>query len=611
MKKCQKVRLILGVLLLLMFSPADNSMAGEERKSNIKDGEIVFLLDASGSMNTYDKNRLAIDAVWQAANSLPSNYEAGLVSYNTGNQAVVPLGAEMDQMDAQLTAITYAGYTNAGEGLNQAVNLFSEKEGVERAVIMISDGEIDMKGSEQTEWSRALFVETANKAREQGIKVYIVAVGNELKKGMHIFDAAEITEGAIYWEGASGSLTQIMNRILTERINLPMQELGVNDSNGGSIQCTIPEGAGRVTLLVSGRLENVTADYRAENGKTVSGQCFATVDIIRPTSEYVEVQFETTDISGIQAFLMTEYTAELKVDTEYRIEELPRTEEEEKKKVLPKYDHFVDITIELTDVGGTHKNLLLTEKTDDMELTCTINGIPFKGSVRQGVISHTIPADGIEEVEVAIDADRLGDLGAIYYIEQPVTAIIEKYPDPVPPEPKPDYRPLWVIIGLLAVALIVLVTMWIKKKNTTVIYVAQPPAAKEPSKKMETKSCTYTGKINMYVIRTGDGRDVPPQTYRLFGRKAGSMTLEQILTSCKIKLGKIGAGDINFYPGPDRSIIIMDQSEGCTVLRGTEILKKGMGYPVFYNEKITITFDDEETEMEIHYKDLKPSEREA
>ncbi|NLL80374.1 MAG: hypothetical protein GX234_11455 [Clostridiales bacterium] len=86
------------------------------------------------------------------------------------------------------------------------------------------------------------------------------------------------------------------------------------------------------------------------------------------------------------------------------------------------------------------------------------------------------------------------------------------------------------------------------------------------------------------------------------------MNLNQILVSCGIKFGRIGAEDVIFYPGPDRSLIIMDQSEKCTVLRGTEILKKGMGYPVYYNEKITITFEDEMTEMEIHYKNLKPRE---
>ena len=53
----------------------------------------------------------------------------------------------------------------------------------------------------------------------------------------------------------------------------------------------------------------------------------------------------------------------------------------------------------------------------------------------------------------------------------------------------------------------------------------------------------------------------------------------------------------------------MDQSEQCTVMRGMEILKKGIGYPVNYNEKITATMEDGVTELEIHYKNLKPSER--
>ena len=115
----------------------------------------------------------------------------------------------------------------------------------------------------------------------------------------------------------------------------------------------------------------------------------------------------------------------------------------------------------------------------------------------------------------------------------------------------------------------------------------------------------------MYVVRTRDGRDIPPQTYRLFGRGDGRLTLDRILTDCGIRFGKIGAEDIILYPGPDHNMILMDQSERCTVMRGSEIMKKGMGYPVSYHEKVTVTFEDEMTEMEIHYKNLKPSEREA
>ena len=72
----------------------------------------------------------------------------------------------------------------------------------------------------------------------------------------------------------------------------------------------------------------------------------------------------------------------------------------------------------------------------------------------------------------------------------------------------------------------------------------------------------------------------------------------------------MGAGDIAFYPGPEKALVVMDQSEQCTVMRGMEILKKGTGYPVYYNEKLTVTMEDGVTELEIHYRNLKPSERE-
>ncbi len=129
MKIWRKIFLATGMIILLFTVRQITSVAGVNQGFNETEGEVVFLLDTSGSMNTYDKKRLAIDAIRQAAYSLPSNYKAGLVSYNTGIQTIAPMGTGLEQMDAQLAAITYKGYTNAGEGLNQAVGLFFRQGG--------------------------------------------------------------------------------------------------------------------------------------------------------------------------------------------------------------------------------------------------------------------------------------------------------------------------------------------------------------------------------------------------------------------------------------------------------------------------------------------------
>lgn len=608
MKIYRNILMIFGLMILILFYPAISSVAGEEGEYSVRSGEVIFLLDTSASMKSQDKKRLAIDAIRQAAYSLPSNYKIGLVAYNTGIQTVIPFGTDIEQMEAQLSAITYTGYTNAGEGLNQAVGLFTEEEGVERYIVMLSDGEIDMPDRQAREVSRTLYTAAAGAAREKGIKVCIVAVGSELNDPqMHIFTGAELTNGTIYWEGQSGTLTQIMERITTERLIFPRQAVGVTDAGGGNVHAEIPKGASRAKLLITGSsgIGEITADYTAESGRTITGQHFVIVDMYRPSSEAVDVHFQTSDITSVQAQLVTEFTAVPRVTTVYRSEELPRTGEQIKKNVPPEYDHFADITIEMVDSAGKNDSLWQADAFTGREIPYLLNGISYTGALQQGQIHCTIPADGIDAVEISLDT---AGLEAVYHVEQPVTAPIDKYPDPSF-EPSPDYRPLWIIMGLLATAVAMLGVWWVRKSHATVIYVAQPPASREPAKKIETKACTYAGKFNMYVVRNENGRDIPPQTYRLFGKKGGRMTLNQILTTCGIKFGKIGAEDIIFYPGPEHSVIAMDQSERCTLLRGTEILKKGMGYPVFYNEKLTITFEDEATEMEIHYKDLKPSER--
>lgn len=601
-------KLLMGMaMVLLVMGITSVSMAAENNKGN---GEVVFLLDTSGSMNTQDKDRGAIDAIRQAVYSLPTGYQAGLVAYNAKIQTVIPLGTDPEQMETRLSTIKYSGYTNAGEGLNQAIALFSDQNGVNRSVIMVTDGEIDMPNKQEKEQSRALYNDAAARARDKGVKMYIVAVGNELESPQqHIFDGAEVTDGAIYWEGQSGTLPQIIERILTERLGIPRQPLGVTDAGGGTVHAELPEGVSCVKLLLTSdrNLKDVTADYKADSGRTITGSHFAVIDMKRPVPGGVDVQFQTSDISGVKASLLTEYTIEPSITVGYRTEPLPQTEEEKKKQTPPRYQHFADVSIALLDSGGNHQTVFSGTPFEGMELPFQLNGVSYTGVLHNGILSQTISADGIDSVEATVD---LSSLAAVCYVKHPTPAAIPKIPDPEF-KPAPDYRPLWILMAILAAAIAGIIIWWAKKKKTTVIYVEQPPAAGEPMKKMETKACTYSGKLNLYVVKTGDGRDVPPQTYRLFGRQSGRMTLDQILTSCGIKFGKIGAADITIYPGPDHSIIIMDQSERCTVLRGTEILKKGMGYPAYYNEKLTVAFEDEATEMEIHYKNLKPSEREG
>lgn len=614
---------IFGIIFLLLIVAigVPSCIASEKNQFNLREGEIVFLFDSSSSMNTQDKERTAIDAVRQAVYSVPTNYQIGFVAYHTGIQLVIPFGEDLGQWDTQLESITYSGYTNAGEGLYQAIKLFSEKSGIDRSIILLTDGEIDMPDRQQKEDSRILYEKMLWEAREKGIKLYIIAIGTEWNDTkLHIFDGAELTDGAIYWEGQSGNLSEIMKRILFDRMNFPRSTIEITESAGmemvdpaaspiksGLIDIELPVSEAkhvRILLFSNHELAQVEAEYHAKSGRMTTGQYFTAVDLTEPDSKSITIQFQSSDLSDMEAYLITEYEARIETQVTYRKIETDSQEQQSRNDIDPFFQNIADISIYLVDIKG---NMLWdSDYYEGKEVSFTVNGISAAEPIQDGKITYSMQIDGIEGADIVLDTS---DFSERFEITQAATIRFSPPEDPFV-ESKADYRPIWVILAILLFILAGIVVLRIKKEKSMVLYMEQPKPLGTSVQKETTKGGTYTGKLNLYVVQTPSGQDIPPQTYRLFGKQSRKITLNQVLSSCGIRFGKIGAEEISFYPGADRSLIVMDQSERCTVLRGMEILKKGIGYPVYYNGKLTITFEDGTTEMEVHYKNLKPSEQE-
>lgn len=601
--------IVFTTLFILMAYHVYPSHAAEAKQFDVNEGEVVFLLDASVSMNKQDKDGLAIDAVRQAVYSLPSNYQAGLVVYNTSIQKTLPFEEDIAQWDKALNEIINSGYTNAGEAMQQAMGLFSDRENVNRYIVMLTDGEIDMPSRQEKDFSRLQYEKAVEEAKEEGVKIFIVAIGNEWNEaGVHIFDGAEMTDGAIYWEGQSGNISEIMSRILYERLRFPCMALGTMEQSEGAIRVELPApGAeyAKIILLSAQQIPELSVDCDAGEIAVKAGQNFAIIDIVEPAAQSVVIGCTGEETSAMKVYMIVGYKAEIETQVTYRREPKDGMEPQETGEEPLEYRHFADIEISL---AGREGSLWNNAHYEGLEIPFAIDGLWTAGNIHNGSIQYSLEVEDLQEIVLELDVSGLSEY---FDIPQPITIgfSLPDYPQPEI-EPRTDYRPLWLILVMLTLALAVLFILTVKRNRKTKIYVAQPQTAGTMVKKEEIKGCTFTGKLNIYVLQTPNGDDIPPQTYLLFGRQAVKISLSQVLDFCHIKLGRIGAENIIFCAGPDKALIVMDQTENCTLLRGTEILKKGVGYPIYYNGKLTVVFEDGATEVEIHYKSIKPSELE-
>ncbi len=123
------VVLLLGTVLL----PA--AAAGPDSSR-----EVIFLLDASNSMN-HIQNNTATDMIREMAYSLPVT--GVLTCALPILQSFIGPQADLSEFDHTVLQTRYTGYSNAGAGLETALSLFSETAEA-KEVVVFSDGEIVM-----------------------------------------------------------------------------------------------------------------------------------------------------------------------------------------------------------------------------------------------------------------------------------------------------------------------------------------------------------------------------------------------------------------------------------------------------------------------------------
>jgi Ca-activated chloride channel homolog len=169
-----KFYLVLLALTGLIFTLAAPQFGTRLQTVQRKGIEIIIALDVSNSMNANDIEPTRLERAKQAIGRLTDrlkNDRIGLVIF--AGRAYVQLPITSDYPSAKMflaavnTSMVPVQGTAIGEAVNLAVSSFSQQENVNRAIIVITDGENHEDDA----------VGAAKMAAEKGIAVYTVGMG--------------------------------------------------------------------------------------------------------------------------------------------------------------------------------------------------------------------------------------------------------------------------------------------------------------------------------------------------------------------------------------------------------------------------------------------------
>lgn len=608
-RKCSRLYSFVLVCFMLMLCVQTQAAAANLPPGTSK--AVVFLLDASNSMNTNDRERLAKDSIAQLIYSLPSNYYVGFAAYNTSVVSSIGMqdsNAREPVMEA-VEAVSYTGYTNAGAGLATGMELLDTVDAAEKTIVILSDGEIIMSSDDATAESSDQFQAAVETARTEGVRVHVIGLGEDMADDDNtIFSAAVQTKGVNYHAPQSTDIQSVIDSILLEQLGVKKTRAAIIDTDGGTedITVTIPStntSRTRILLTSGSPIQNLKADFSAVNGWQYSGSRYTLLELEHPTDTAVHITFQGRAGGQVKVDVISEYVLTTKLAASY-------TDSEPESPETECLDRTVEISAAFYDAGDSDRQMLTDPVFQGLLVPTAAGGDSVSCYLKDGIITFQRAVTADTKLPVQFDFTRL-DTNLI--LEQPVLLDLEG-PPALPKSPLEDYRPQIIVGALILLAVISMLIIWLasrRKKAREVVSPTAPavPTAAAPAARTEEPGrYGYVGRLNIYITNTLSGHDFPPLTYNLFRIPGGKkLSLQDILDSCEVEEPFEGADKIFFQPAAGHCLLLTNKSD-CTLMQNREILMKGHSYQISLNSKVDITFEDERSEIALQYRDVKPSD---
>jgi Ca-activated chloride channel family protein len=241
------VLLSIGLLIVAIAGPQFCSKIKEVKRKGI---EIMIALDVSNSMLARDIEPNRLERAKQAISRLIDKLEndrLGMIVFAGDAYIQIPITSDYTSAKMFLSGVSTAMVSRQGTSIGSAIELamksFSSQEGINKAIVIISDGE-NHEGDA---------VEKAREAAEKGVKIYTIGIG--LPEGVPIPDA-ENSYIKEYRRDRDGN-------IVTTRLNEQMMSEIAQAGNGKYFRATAGNMGLNDLYSVLNRLEKTEMESRA------------------------------------------------------------------------------------------------------------------------------------------------------------------------------------------------------------------------------------------------------------------------------------------------------------------------------------------------------------
>ena len=392
----KRLKRVLFVLFCFVFLSSSQGVMAKEIRSEQNGLDVIFVMDYSGSMNANDPDHTASGMVKAFIDTVHSaDIRIGFVAYNdrivsSAAPVSVKTQEERDALKAQMDSAGYSGNTDIGLGLNYAYGLSGQETGRKRMIVLISDGESDLKGSKtgrSLEISNADLKNTVDACQSQGIPIYTVAFGKYDGSKEVLKEIAKETNAGNYTVEQPETLIDVLYGIFHSNMAYRIQEItnGIYGAGSQSIRVKLDDAyldEMDVLMISPQQILDTTVVYGDQQIKPVNLVHYSVAKLSDVKSEIKElnIQTNTSKDQGLKVYLISyrDLVPVLEVETDMA-----------RNKPLPFRIYFKDKSGSVITDEAFYKNF--TPKIEIYADGQSDNGrTPINTEIKDGVITGEV-----------------------------------------------------------------------------------------------------------------------------------------------------------------------------------------------------------------------------